>query len=210
MHRWLPELAPVTRIPLADFGFETARLRIRPMQASDHALYCDVYTDAETMRFVGPALSPVRARSLFRKAIAMMHDDPVEWVFLVIEDKASARSLGLCGLPNFDAEASRPEIGMMLCGNARGQGYSVEALGGLVRQVFLLLPAREIRVVFSPDHVAAIRMLRQLGFTPVADSGEEPARCTWNIRRDALVLRESRHVKGDSIPGIDGQQLTLA
>ena len=196
----------MTRIAPAEFSFETTRLRVRPMRADDHALYCGAYTDAETMRFIGPALSPVRARNLFRKAIDMMRNDPLEWVFLVIEEKASERGIGLCGLPDFDVGASRPEIGMMLCGEARGRGYSVEALGGLVRQVFLLLPATEIRVVFSPDHVAAIRMLRKLGFTPAGNAGEGAARCTWSIRRDVLVLRESGHDRGDSIPGADGQQ----
>ena len=49
------------------FAFETDRLRMRPLRADDEALFLDLYTDAETMRYIGEPLSLERAKRSLRK-----------------------------------------------------------------------------------------------------------------------------------------------
>jgi RimJ/RimL family protein N-acetyltransferase len=48
---------------------ETPRLRMYALAASDEALFCELFTDMETMRFVGRPLAPVRAAASFRTAL---------------------------------------------------------------------------------------------------------------------------------------------
>jgi hypothetical protein len=58
--------------------FETPRLRMHALAASDQALFCELFTDKETMRFVGRPLEPVRAAASFRTALRS-HIDQVTY-----------------------------------------------------------------------------------------------------------------------------------
>jgi hypothetical protein len=71
------------------FPVETARLRMRPIVVADAALYEHLYTDAETMRFIGAPLCAKRAARSFQLALSGMQRQPIERLFLTVEEKSS-------------------------------------------------------------------------------------------------------------------------
>jgi RimJ/RimL family protein N-acetyltransferase len=137
---------------------------MRRLGESDEALYCGLYTDAETMRFICPPLSRERAARNFRKVLARSLQPSGPKYFAML-DKASQRSIGLCAIQQPDAEMQRIEVGMMLKCEARAQGYATEALAALVTEAFLAFPIERVWVQYSPEHPAAERLTVSVGFT---------------------------------------------
>jgi RimJ/RimL family protein N-acetyltransferase len=170
---------------LAAFDFETPRLRMRPMRECDQALFCDLYTDAETMRFVAPSLKLAKAINRFAEALRMMHGHPIEWLFLVMTQKSSAQTIGLCGVPGFDLNARRLELGMMLRREVRGKGYSKEGLAALADRTFSVLPVDKLWVEYSPEHIAADRLTKGIGFLPNPEAvATRTDACVWSVWRE--------------------------
>ncbi|MDR3389439.1 MAG: GNAT family N-acetyltransferase [Rudaea sp.] len=201
-------------IALTDFDLETERLRLRPLQACDEALYCGLYTDAETMRYIGEPLAPVRVARCFRKVLCLMYKQPIEWLSLTVLDKATQLPVGICGVPAFDATASRLEVGMMLRRQARTRGLAREGLEALVRKLFSVLSVGEIWVEYSPEHSAAGGLVRSMGFSPRAEpvtAGESLGKCIWSACRETWystagdVDRQGRvHVERSPVSGNNG------
>ncbi|HZP66210.1 MAG TPA: GNAT family N-acetyltransferase [Rudaea sp.] len=153
-------------VPLATFAFETERLRMRPLEEGDEALFVGLYTDAETMRFVGPALTREEAARTFRRMLSQgRRGKPM---FLTIVEKSFGHKVGMCGVPAFDAHAADLEIGIMLCREARGRGYSKEGLAGLTQRLFATLPVQELWVEYASEHEIVDRFMRSIGFSPNA------------------------------------------
>ena len=100
---------------------------MRRLHEDDEALYCGLYTDAETMRFICAPLSPERAARSFRKVLASKTQANGPRYFAMF-DKATQHVIGLCAIQQPDAEMQRAEVGMMLKSEARARGYATEAL----------------------------------------------------------------------------------
>lgn len=155
------------------FPVETARLRMRPIGRGDAALYEHLYTDADTMRFIGAPLAPERAARSFRSALAGMRRQPIERLFLTVEEKATRTDIGICSLQNFDAEGRSVQAGVMFVASARAKGYSKEGFVGLIQQVFAQLPVDELWVQFAVDHVAVQRAVLSVGFARRKDAASQ-------------------------------------
>lgn len=176
------------------FPVETPRLRMRPLAAGDASLYQHLYTDAETMLFIGEPLSPERAAKSFRSALAGMRRQPIEQLFLTVEEAATSTDVGICSLQNLDRERRCVQAGIMFVASARARGYSKEGFIGLIQQVFAELPVDELWVQFAVDHVAVQRAVLSVGFArrteAVEGSRNEPAAGqtqghgnAWSVRR---------------------------
>lgn len=169
------------------FSVETARLLMRPIEARDATLFEHLYTDAETMRFIGAPLSPERAARSFRSALAGMQRQPVERVFFAALEKATNSAVGLCSLQDFDAGQRRVQVGMMFVAAARARGYAKEGLVGLVQQVFARLPVDEMWAEFAIDHVAVQRVMLSVGFAHRGDAARQESGNgqgnAWSVRR---------------------------
>lgn len=160
---------------------------MRPIEAGDAALYQHLYTDAETMRFIGAPLSPERAARSFRSALAGMQRQPIERVFLVVCEKATNTAVGLCSLQDFDAEGRSVQAGFMFVAAARSRGYATEGMTELINQVFARLPVDELWVEFALDHVAVQRVMHSVGFAHrgkvARQESEHGQRNAWSVRR---------------------------
>lgn len=178
------------------FPVETDRLRMRPIVAADAALYEHLYTDAETMRFIGAPLAPERAARSFRIALTGMQRQPIERLFLTVVEKSSQTDVGICSLQDFDAVNRSVQGGIMFIQSARAKGYSKEGFGGLIRQVFAHLPVDELWVHFAIDHVAVQRTVLGLGFARRGSAAAADGACqrngqddgqgnAWSVRRDS-------------------------
>lgn len=168
---------------------------MRPIAAADAALYEHLYTDAETMHFIGAPLSPERAAKSFRSALAGMQRQPIERLFLTVVEKATNTDVGICSLQNFDAEHRSVQAGVMFIADARARGYSKEGFIGLIRQVLAHLPVDELWVQFAVDHVAVQRAVVSVGFARRGEDARQDAargnesdngqRNAWSVRRDS-------------------------
>jgi RimJ/RimL family protein N-acetyltransferase len=165
---------------------------MRPLGPLDGALYCHLYTDEETMRFIGAPMAPERAARSFNTALAGMNRDPIERLFLTVVEKASVQDVGICSLQNFDAQRRSVQAGVMFVAGARAQGYSKEGFTGLIRQVFAHLPVDELWVQFAADHLVVERAVISVGFERRREEapGDGPQqRSVWCVRRDSWLAK---------------------
>ncbi|OOG38138.1 GNAT family N-acetyltransferase [Rhodanobacter sp. C05] len=172
----------------AAFEFETERLQLRLLAARDEALFCGLYTDPETMRFIGQPLTAGQAARYFQRAMAGMHQQPCKWLYLAILEKESGQPLGVCGVPQFDKDATRLEVGLVLATEARSRGYAREGLAALVKRVFEVSSVVEIWAQFSTEHVAAERLVIDIGFSSCTYAPIEPgflSKRIWSIPRSS-------------------------
>jgi ribosomal-protein-alanine N-acetyltransferase len=173
---------------------ETERLLMRPISATDESLFARLYTDEETMRFIGEPLSAQRAVTSFRAALAGMQHQPIERLFLTVMEKPSLRDVGICSLQNCDPQRRSVQAGVMFVPNARAQGYAKEAFVGLIQRVFAELPIDRLWVQFSDAHLAVQRGVISVGFTRDAGLEAGPQQLSvWSVCRASWVApRESR------------------
>jgi ribosomal-protein-alanine N-acetyltransferase len=185
---------------LSPDGFETTRLYVRRLCADDEGLYCGLYTDAETMRFVSAPWSLERAARNFRKVLARSLQ-PRGAKYFAMLDKASQCSIGLCAIQRPDAEMRRVEAGMMLKCEARAQGYATEAFAALVTTAFSTLPIDTVWVQYHPANTAAERLFIGLGFLPaagVAIGDVHHAQRTRTMLRSAWSALNSANTRGEN------------
>ena len=154
---------------------------MRPVVASDVALYCDLYGDPDTMRFVGPPLSRERALRCFRQVLASLDRDPPERVLLVIVEKASGQCIGIGAFQDFDRERRRVEAGMMLGSGARGRGFGKEGLRALVTYAFEKFAVDEVWIQHAAEHGDARRVPVSLGLAH--NTNHQSGRFIWSARR---------------------------
>jgi RimJ/RimL family protein N-acetyltransferase len=186
------------------FPVETARLRTRPIAAADEPLFTQLYTDQETMRFIGAPLSAERAAVSFRKVLAGMERSPIQRLFLTVSEKQSLRDVGIFSLQNCDPQRRSIEAGVMFIPPARALGYSKEIFIALIPRVFVELPVDELSVQFAAEHVAVQRSAITIGFTRRGEAGLEAGarqRSVWSVRRDTWVAPDQTRIPDDISDG---------
>ncbi|MHB1271628.1 MAG: GNAT family N-acetyltransferase [Rhodanobacter sp.] len=187
-------------IALPAFEFETARLFLRPLQVGDEALFHGLYTDPETMRFIGKPLSAEQASSRFLKIVARQRKPSLRGRFLAMFDKLTRQPLGICGTSHYDVAALRVEVGLVLRREARAQGFAREAIAALMERIFAASPVNEIEVKFSAENWAAEQAGIGLGFTPCVDAAKEPgllSECRWSVYRSSWYVTKTTNDQGE-------------
>jgi [ribosomal protein S5]-alanine N-acetyltransferase len=171
------------------FAFETARLQMRSLDENDESLHCELYTDAETMRFIHPPLSPERALRMFREMIAQPRPAAGPFLF-AIGDKISQVALGICAVVAVDTGIKHAEVGVMLKSDARGLGYARESLAGTVEHVYRTFPVQRVWVECSALNPVVERMVGSIGFLlDETGAGVGPLlQRTWSVRRSSWCL----------------------
>lgn len=188
------------------FPVETARLRMRPIAVADQTLFAQLYSDEETMRFIGAPLSPERVATSFRGALAGMERSPIEQLFLTVTEKASLRDVGICSLQNCDLQRRSVQAGVMFVPAARAHGYSKEVFAELIQRVFAELPVDRLWVQFAAEHVAVQRAVLSVGFTRCREAELEAGprqHSVWAVYRDtwAVPLLHDRLSTGKTTDG---------
>jgi len=151
---------------MSELHLETPRLRMHALSAADEALFCELFTDRETMQFIGRSLPHDRAARSFRAALRANSASPRRQVFLCVLERTSNQPVGICTVQNLDLLERRAELGMMIRPLQRGRGFGKEALAALVGYAFRLFPIEEAFVQYDPRHLAAERLVMSTGFSP--------------------------------------------
>lgn len=173
---------------MPELHLETPRLDMLALEASDERLYCDLFTDTETMRHIGPCLSRVRAVRSFNAAVRANVARPRRQIFFRVVERTSMEAIGICCIQSVDLIRRRAELGVMLRHAHCGKGVGKEALSGLVDYAFRLFPIEEIWVQYQAGHLAAERLVISTGFSPSAyvEADENcPAMRVWSAFRQS-------------------------
>jgi RimJ/RimL family protein N-acetyltransferase len=164
---------------------------MRALRAQDADLYCGLYTDSDTMRFIGPPLSMQRAASSFKAALrsaAAPFDGPL---FLVIIEPASQLSLGLCAIQQIFMR--RAETGVLINPAARGRGIATESLRAVIEWGFLSLPVERIWVRCSVHNIGAQRLFRTVGLSLQPAAGTERSEMIWSVDLASSQFKQEKN-----------------
>ena len=157
------------------------RLTLRSIRESDEELYCELFCDPETMRYIGSPWTCAEAAQAFRGVLAATQDTPARALFLVMIPKTARQPIGLCSLQNFDSAGRRTEMGVMVGSQVRAQGIASEALVALIAHAFATLPFDEVWVRIALDHIACQRTAELIGLVQHTDVS--PQDLATNVRR---------------------------
>ncbi|TVP14233.1 GNAT family N-acetyltransferase [Shewanella sp. KCT] len=155
---------------LADHGFASQRLTMRPIDESDKALYRRLYCDERVMRHICQPFTHAEADKAFETSIkatlkALQHPDtPPSYMLWVIVEKASGHTTGVIGLNWDQTQRELAEIGIMMLPKAQGKLLADEAVIALIKHSKKTLQLSEIKACFSIKNLATKRIVKKLGF----------------------------------------------
>lgn len=179
---------------------DTARLCLRQLTAQDEKLYCDLYTDADTMCFIGPPLAPGHAAKSFRAALKLTHDDPPKRLFFAIAERRSRHSLGIAAIQQFDVCRRRLEVGIIIGAWGRHQGYGKETIAALVSHAFEEFPIDKVWALTAVNHSAANALFAGIGFRRrgiVAATQRRLRQNIWSVNRVSWPRKTTTTLHGE-------------
>lgn len=143
---------------------ESARLRLREIRSQDAPLVLEILTDPDFIANVGDRgvhdlAAAVRYITEKMQASYRSHG----FGLYVVELRAGAEPLGLCGLLRRDSHPG-VEIGFAFVPRARGHGYALEAARATLDFARDTLDLARIVALAAPHNQRSIRLLEHLGF----------------------------------------------
>jgi RimJ/RimL family protein N-acetyltransferase len=139
------------------------KLILRSIDERDEELYCGLFCDAETMRYIGPPWTRAEAARAFRSVLEATRRTPPRALFLTLIAQQTQRPIGLCTLQDVDPVRRQTELGVMLLPAARVQGLATEAMIAVIAHAFSTLPVDEVWVRFAVDHAVCERLALRTG-----------------------------------------------
>ena len=142
---------------------ESARLRLRGFEVTDHDAIHHLWSDPETNKYIKASVQS--KEDSWRKILAHIG----LWThfgfgFWVVEELTSQDFVGIIGFSNYrralDTDVKHlPEMGWILNPKKQGQGYGLE--GGLAALKWL---AGESYCIVSPNNLPSDKLAKKLGF----------------------------------------------
>ena len=152
----------------------TPRLVLRAHTLADFAAYAAERADPVVMRYMGKGDLLTEEESWTRFVGIPGHWDLLGYGNWAVEEKATARRVGIIGFtdkkrPPEHPASGAPEMGWSLAAAAHGKGYATEAVQAALawgRDFFR--PGARIVCVISTDNAASIRVAQKCGFQQFA------------------------------------------
>ena len=169
------------------FYAQSERLGFRLLTSDDEALYTELFTDAKTLEYVSPPLSPERAAQSFRKALEVTAILPVKQRISVIVERATKKSIGIASLKMIDPEKRRAEGGLLLKPTAHAQRFAIESSLALISAAFRRHTIDELSARVTVGHKAGEKLVAGSNYELrglIAPEGDRPARNCWAMTRE--------------------------
>jgi RimJ/RimL family protein N-acetyltransferase len=146
---------------------ETERLRLRPLRSDDFDALHEIYSHPLVAAWIGEhSAAQTRAELEFY----VRHQAEHGWAFWALEERASGRFLGDCGVQPLERrEGGEPELGYDLHPDAWGRGLATEAAAATLDYARRVLAFQRVIAVVKPDHRASRRVLERIGMTLVGE-----------------------------------------
>jgi RimJ/RimL family protein N-acetyltransferase len=178
-------------------GFKTHRLDVRALSEDDVHLYCSLYTDTGTMRFIGPPLTAERAARSFRKALDLVRTRPLDSMVFALVERATGETLGLSTLYHYESSHQHIAVGLIMSPLHRSRGIATEGLAGTISHAFDALPVASVWTEISTENLIVGRLVRSVGLLPneqaAAPSG--PDWRVWFAHRDQWMVGNGKREK---------------
>ncbi|MHC9083958.1 GNAT family N-acetyltransferase [Luteimonas sp. RIT-PG2_3] len=149
---------------MADFAFETERLRVRRWRSSDLAALVSVYGDADAMRWVGDGQAITREQCMRWLDVTAANYERRGYGMFAVEQHATPGVIGFCGLVHPD-DQPEPEIKYAFLRSHWGQGFATEAARGLMAYGASTFRMELIIATTAPANTASHRVLLKAGMT---------------------------------------------
>ena len=161
-------------------------------------LFCDLYSDAETMRFIGPPLSRERAARGFRSVLKLMRRESADQVFFTISTRDTGEAVGISSIQHLDIPGRRAEAGIIIGSPHRSQGFAKEGLSGLIHFAFDNLPIDEVWVQIAVDHTVVEKLVIAVGLIRGAQTtGGQSTLRIWTAHRDSWLRSAAGSLPGE-------------
>ena len=143
---------------------ETERLILRHLRVEDAEDLHRIYSDAETMKFMGQGTASVEeARGNIQKHIEKYYNHYGFGLWATVL-KESNRLIGRCGLLYQDIEGTKDlELAYLLDSNFWGTGLATEAAQAIIKIGFEKYDFTRIIAVINPQNTASIRVAKKVG-----------------------------------------------
>ncbi|WP_373503411.1 GNAT family N-acetyltransferase [Aestuariivirga sp.] len=148
--------------------FETRRLVARRFLPRDIEAFVAMRNDPEVARYQSwESYSEAEGRA-FLEDLARLHPGCPGWYQVALEDKATGRFVGDCGIRIMEHEPRLAQIGYTIARDGWNRGLATEAVGGLVDYMFAAFPLHRITASADPRNAASCRVLEKAGFVKEA------------------------------------------
>ncbi len=143
---------------------ETARLRLRHLEAGDAPFIVALLNDPDWLRYIGDR--GVRSEE---QAVAYIQNGPARsyaehgFGLYLTELKHGDEAIGLCGLIKRDFLPD-VDLGFAFMPPFRGAGYAFEAAAGVLRDAVVRLGLRRVVAITARDNERSAQLLQKLGF----------------------------------------------
>lgn len=144
----------------------TARLRLRALSEGDLDELHRVYSHSLVEPWIG---HHTRDRVADELRMHITNQAERGWAFWAVEERATRRFLGDCGLQLLDRHGPEIELGYDLHPDAWGRGFATEAARATVDAAFDRLGLKRLLAVVKPHHAASRRVLEKTGFTQTGE-----------------------------------------
>jgi ribosomal-protein-alanine N-acetyltransferase len=145
--------------PLA-FPIMTARLQMRPLRHGDLDALAEIYQHPLVTQWIGPHTRQDVAREI---AQHIENQTSRGWSLWAVEDRASGRLIGDCGLQPLEHRGPEVELGYDLHPSTWGRGLATEAAREVIAQGLGPLDLERIVAVVKPTNRASQRVLEKAG-----------------------------------------------
>jgi RimJ/RimL family protein N-acetyltransferase len=144
---------------------ETNRLVLRELVPGDAGRMFDIYSDPETMAFMGPAHGSVAEEAENIARHAEHYYRRKGYGLWAIVAKESGEIIGRCGLLRFELRSGEEtEISYLLARPHWGNGYATEAAGAVMRFAFGTLQFDRLFALIQPGNGSSVRVAERLAF----------------------------------------------
>jgi RimJ/RimL family protein N-acetyltransferase len=162
------------------------RLAYRLLNASDEALYAQLYADPEVMRHVGTPLPREKALVSFGKAIALTEQAIFQRRVTAITERSSGKVIGISSIHLVEGKKRTAQVGSMLTPAAQAKGYGPEYSKTLIAYAFKSRPIDRVIAAVAIGNEVTNGLVTDLGFVRGAETpaaSDRPAYATWTLSR---------------------------
>jgi ribosomal-protein-alanine N-acetyltransferase len=139
---------------------------MRPLRDDDAERLLGIWTDPRVARWIG---EHTREDVLVELSFHIAQQERAGWSLWALEERASGRFIGDCGLQPLELTGPEVELGYDLHPDVWGEGLATEAARAVVRYAFGRLALEHLVAVVKPEHAASRRVLEKTGLALVGE-----------------------------------------
>lgn len=151
---------------MGEFRLETERLILRDWREEDWPVFLEGTNTPAVMRWLGGVMDA--EKQAWQRSRLEGYARDFGHTFWVIERKADAAVLGMCGLKRSNQQGGPQgdfKIGWRLREDAQGHGYAREAAEASLRVAFERFAAPHVLALTVPGNLASWGLMLRLGMT---------------------------------------------